>query len=102
VDFTRSSTLTFDYAYTGTLGEGGGTATLQILFTSNGTATLWTKAITAASPLTAQKLAETITLPSTTAPGRLTIAFIITGGRVPPNNLTQTKMTFEMDNFVVR
>lgn len=104
VDLTHSRTLTFDYSFSGAVGSGGGTATAQILFTSNGTATLWTKVIDGSTTLPAQKLGESVTLPATTAPGRLTITFTVAGGHTGPTNslITQTIMTFGIDNLIVK
>jgi hypothetical protein len=100
VDFTHSTSLTFDYSFTGTLGPSGGTATAQILFTSNGTVTLWTKTVDNTVILPVQKLNETIALPPTTSPGRLTITIDATGG-VNNNTITQTRISFGLDNFRV-
>jgi hypothetical protein len=97
VDISHSTTMSFDYTFTGTFGAGG-TATAQILFTSNGTQTLWTKTIDNASILPAQKLKETITLPITTLAGRLTI---ITSAN-PGTGGSETKLTFGLDNITVK
>jgi hypothetical protein len=92
VDITHSTTMSFDYTFTGTLGSGG-TATAQILLTSNGTQTLWTKTIDNSSILPIQKLKETITLSSTTSAGRLTIITNASPG---------SKLTFGLDNIIVK
>ena len=39
IDFTHSTTMSFDYSFTGTAGAGGGVATVEIFFTANGTQT---------------------------------------------------------------
>jgi len=101
VDLTHSTTLRFDYSFTGLVGAGGGTATAQILFTSNGTSTLWTKVIDGTFTLPVQKLGETITLPATTVPGRLTITFTVAGGQ-SGISVTQTDMSFAIDNLIVK
>jgi len=105
IDLTHSKTLTFDYAFTGTLGAYGGTATVQVLFTSNGTATLWTKVIDSTYTLPVQMLAETIVIPATTVPGRLTISLNAVGGLNPhtsPSTVTETNIAFGIDNISVK
>ncbi len=105
VYLNHSTTLSFDYQFTGTLGTYGGTATVQILFTSNGTTTLWTKTIDSTSVLPVQKLGETITLPATTVPGRLTITLNALGGtdtHTTPTTITKTDIAFGIDNFTVK
>jgi hypothetical protein len=78
VSLARSTTLVLDYSATGT-----GSVTLEILFTGNGTATLWTKTFSAAvwSLFDVQKLGETVTLPALPDRGRLTIKLSATGGQ---------------------
>jgi hypothetical protein len=105
VDLTHSTTMSFDYSFSGTLGASGGTATIKILFTSNGTSTLWTKTIDNTSTLPDQKTNETITLPSTTVTGRLTIVLDAVGGvsyATTPASITQTNVTFGIDNITVK
>ena len=94
--------MSFDYSVAGSVGASGGSATLEILFTSNGTETLWTKTINAASTLPIQKRGELITLPAATSPGRLTFKLVIVGGLTSGNVVTQTNMTFGIDNLVVQ
>ena len=71
VDITHSTTMTFDYVFT--VLNPNASATVKILFTSTGTVTLWQQTIDSTSILPIQILNQTISLPSTTAPGRLTI-----------------------------
>jgi hypothetical protein len=99
VDLTHSTTLSFDYSLNGTVGAGGGTVTAQILFTSNGTATLWTKSLTSGSTLPIQKLNEVIALPTTTVSGRLTITLVGTGGQNPSS---KSDIVLGIDNIVVK
>jgi len=105
VYLNHSTTLSFDYQFVGTLGAYGGTATVQILFTSNGTTTLWTKTIDSTYALPVQKLGETISLPATTVPGRLTITLNAIGGtntHTSPTTITQTNIEFGIDNITVK
>jgi hypothetical protein len=103
VDLTHSTTLSFGYSLAGTLGQGGGTATLQVLFTSNGTQTLWTRTIDAATTLPIQNISESITLPASAkaSAGRLTITLVSLGGS-NGSVITQTRVTAGVDNIVVR
>ncbi len=101
VDLSHSGTITFDYTFSGTLGAGGGTATAYILFTSNGTQTLWTKIMDNTNPPPVQKLNETISLPATSSTGRLTIKLSITGGQQGSTG-TQTNVVFGIDNIRVK
>lgn len=71
VDITHSTTMTFDYIFT--VLKPKASATVKILFTSNGTITLWQQTIDSTSTLPIQILNQTISLPSTTDPGKLTI-----------------------------
>ncbi len=74
VSFQRSTTLTFDYSATGY-----GDVTVQFLFTSTGTVTLWSKVLT--STISVQQVGETVTLPALPDRGRLTIKILATGGQ---------------------
>lgn len=105
VDLTHSSSLSFDYTAEGLVGAGGGTATLQVLFTANGTLTLWSKTIDSTTSMPVQKKGETVSLPTTTSAGRFTVRLVILGGRVNQGGLigiTPTNMTFGIDNLVVK
>jgi hypothetical protein len=97
----HSTTLSFDYTLSGTVAVGAGRAVAQILFTSTGTTTLWTKTITSTSILPIQKLTETVTLPATTMPGRLTIRLDVFGSGSGPV-VTKSDVTFGVDNIVVK
>lgn len=99
IDLTHSTTLTFDYSLSGVVGAGGGTATAKMLFTSSGTATLWTQSLTSTSTLPIQKLSQVVTLPSTTVPGRLTITLVGTGGQNPSS---KSDLVLGIDNIVVK
>jgi len=76
VDFSHSTTMTFDYSFTyapyySNL-PAGASVTVQILFTANGTVTLWQQTVNAANtPLQVKN--TTITLPSLPTTGRLLI-----------------------------
>lgn len=86
VDFSHSSTLTFDYEFSGSAGNGM-SVTVEILFTVNGTATLWSKTFAGSwagmfpATFDDQVLNETVTLPSLPDPGRLTINLTTVGGQ---------------------
>jgi hypothetical protein len=88
----HSTTLSFDYSLSGSVVAGVGKAVAQILFTSTGTTTLWTKTLTSTSILPIEKLTETVTVPVTTLPGRFTIRLDVYGGDV----------RFGIDNIVVK
>ena len=100
IDLTHSSSMTFDYTFTYTpyIGHYLESTTVQILFTSNGTVTLWQQTIDSTSTLPIQKLNQTITLPSTTSAGRLTIQTY--GSSLSPNNQTPIHQ-FCIDNIRV-
>ena len=77
VDLTHSSTMTFDYTFTtGAVGPSNVVATFQVLFTSSGTTTLFQQIINTTNTLPIQTLSQTVNLPSTTSPGRLTFTAI--------------------------
>ena len=123
VDLSHSKTLTFDYTfscgspYMGYVNPGNypptlTTAIAQILFTSNGTVTLWEQTfnasstwvsgrwVTTTSPTSPiQTLAQSITLPTLPSPGRLTVQILstpATGGFGPP------VAVLNIDNFKVQ
>ena len=98
VDLTSSAILSFDYSFAGTAGAGGGTATLQVLFTSNGTETLWAKTIDATSALPITIKGETIVLPTLPKSGRLTFKLVSLGGRTGAT-ITQTSSKVGIDNI---
>ncbi len=72
VDFSHSTTMIFDYSLAGSTLTTD-TGKVEILFTSNGTATLWSKTYTPSNPATTEQLNETFTLPSLPDAGRLII-----------------------------
>ena len=84
VSFNSSSKMIFDYSL-----QGLGTA--KILFTSNGTAILWTSTSTVVSS-NVQKTSETITLPTLQDKGKLIIQFL---------GMSQNA-SFQMDNIRVQ
>lgn len=91
VDFSLSHTLIFDYRLSGY----GVSETVEILFTVNGTNTLWRKSFAQTAIPTTEKLNETVTLPSLPDKGKLTIKATAVGG----GNAT---LTFEIDNIRVQ
>jgi hypothetical protein len=93
VDLSRSTTMTIDYAMTGTL-TGVGVASVEFLFTVNGTVSLWSKSYSAANPPTTQKLNEVIALPSLPDAGKLTIRFTV-------NTTLADNVHFGLDNIRV-
>ena len=92
VSFQRSTTLTFDYAASGYATASGTSLRVEILFTSTGTVTLWSKDFTGS--FAPQVLNETVTLPALPDTGRLTIQFSATGGQ-------NTSGGVQIDNFRV-
>lgn len=83
VSFNSSSKMIFDFSL-----QGDGVA--KILFTSNGTATLWTSG-TSVVDANIQKTNETITLPALPDKGKLIIQFS-----------SMTGSSFEIDNIRVQ
>ena len=104
VDFTHSTTMSFDYSFIATLAAGGvgGKATVQILFTSNGTETLWTKTIDNTNISPGQKINETITLPLTTSTGRLTFNVNAMSSSGVNGLIMLTSVAFGIDNINVK
>lgn len=86
VSFQRASFLTFDYAFSGSAATGG-SVTVEVLFTANGTATLWSRTFTgswdgmAPASFDFEQLGETVALPSLPDEGRLTIKLTTVGGQ---------------------
>jgi len=89
VDFSHSTTMTFDYMLSAISPTFANTppvsvpVTVQILFTANGTVTLWQTTVnTNVNGVTAvaQALNTTISLPSLPSPGRLVIELIASTG----------------------
>jgi hypothetical protein len=76
VDFSLSHTLTFDYKLSGF----GVSETVEILFTVNGTITLWSKSYAQITIPTTEKLNETVTLPTLPDKGKFTIKVTAVGG----------------------
>jgi hypothetical protein len=72
ISFNRSHNLTFDYSTSATNFCGSSSATVAILFTSNGTVNLWTKSFDSLTA-TSQKLNEVIALPSLPNKGKLSV-----------------------------
>jgi len=123
VSLNRSTTLSFDFSYGGTGVAGTGicsdsilTATINMLFTSNGTATLWSKTISSTPTLyagtakinTYEKLSERIVLPSLPDKGRLTIQVLLNILHNVPQNMGQPStdgpgnFSFQIDNIKVQ
>jgi len=84
VSFNSSTKLIFDYSL-----QGNGVA--QILFTANGTATLWTSS-TNVGGANIQKTNETVTLPSLPDSGKLIIQF----------STMSVNTSFQIDNIRVQ
>ena len=74
VKLERSAQLVFDYA-----AQGVGNVTVEMLFTGNGTVTIWSKVFS--SSFDVQQVNETVALPSLPDAGRLTIKVSSTGGQ---------------------
>lgn len=95
VDFSHSTTMTFDYSVVGSTLTTS-TGKVEMLFTSNGTVTLWSKTYTPSDPATTQQLNETVALPPLPDAGRLTIRISYS-----PADLSQ-RMVFDIDNIRVQ
>jgi len=74
VDFSRSTTLVFDYQ-----AASAGNVDAEMLFTSSGTVTLWGISSTG-TPINTQALDVSVALPSLPNPGKLTLQAHSTGG----------------------
>jgi hypothetical protein len=95
VNFNHSTTMIFDYSVVGSNISAGGIGKVEILFTSNGTVTLWSKTYAASTTPSTQQLNERVTLPSLPDKGKLIIR--ITYNLGTPASV----MTFEIDNIRV-
>lgn len=96
VSFNHSTTMIFDYSVVGSNISSGGSGKVEILFTSNGTVTLWSKTYAASSAPSTQQLNERVTLPSLPDKGKLII-------RITYNLWTPASvMTFDIDNIRVQ
>ena len=106
VDFSKSKSLTFDYLISGAVGphtqgySSPYSIEINILFTGNGTDTLWTKTISGSSDPYAgptldnvQKKDEIISLPSLPVKGRFTIKVVTT---------TNVGLDYQIDNIRVQ
>lgn len=80
VDLSLSNTLTFDYAIRPAMGNATNLAKIEILFTVNGTVTLWSKTYSMIVIPSIDKLNETVTLPSLPDKGKLTLKVYSDGG----------------------
>ncbi len=94
VDLSLSNTLIFDYAIGPVSGNTTVLATVDILFTVNGTITLWHKSFSNSAIVAVEKLNETVTLPSLPDKGKLTIKTYAEGG--------VGGITFNIDNIRVQ
>ncbi len=99
VNFNRSNTMIFDYSEVGTNIGSGGSGKVEILFTSNGTVTLWSKTYAASSTPSTQQLNERVTLPSLPDKGKLIIRVTSIGGGIQPN--FYSNVNFNIDNIRV-
>ena len=95
VYFNHSSTMVFDYSEAGTNISSGGSGKVEILFTSNGTVTLWSKTYAASTTPSTQQLNERVTLPSLPDKGKLIIRITYNLG------MPASVMTFDIDNIRV-
>ena len=92
VNFNHSSTMVFDYSEAGTSISESGSGKVEILFTSNGIITLWSKTYTRSStPPNTQQLNETVILPFLPDKGKLIIRVTSIGGGTPPNQWSNVK-----------
>lgn len=91
IDFSQSDSLIFDYSV-----SGGNvvSASVEFLFTVNGTINLWSKSFTGAIPST-EKLNERVALPSLPDKGKFTINLASSGG-------AGTDIYFQIDNIRVK
>jgi len=99
VDFSHSTTMIFDYTFTYAPYylnmPASASVTVQILFTANGTVTLWQQTVNAATtPIQIKN--NTITLPSLPSAGRLLIQLTAQGGAT-----FYPTGTFSIDNIRV-
>lgn len=107
IDLSKYSTLKFDWKASGSLGSK--IAVVTILFTESGTQTLWTKTFSTAGTVADQKLDETVTLPTLTSNGKLTIQVDTTtssskvqlGQPTAEAEPTSSTLTFQIDNLRV-
>jgi hypothetical protein len=98
VYFNRATKMMFDYSVLGSnIGEGA-SGKVEILFTSNGTVTLWSKTYSAMTAPSTQQLDETVTLPSLPDKGKLTIQVTSQGG-TGTNAAQAANMFFDIDNI---
>ena len=96
VNFNHSTTMIFDYSVVGSNIGSGGSGKVEILFTSNGTVTLWSKTYAASTTPSTEQLNETVMLPSLPDKGKLIIRISYNLG-TPASN-----MTFDIDNIRVQ
>ena len=99
VNFNHSNTMIFDYSEVGTNIGSGGSGKVEILFTSNGTVTLWSKTYAASSTPSTQQLNQRVTLPSLPDKGKLIIRVTSIGSGIQPNPFSNVK--FNIDNIRV-
>jgi len=93
IDFSLTNTLIFDYVISGGMSNVV-SATVEILFTVNGTVTLWSKSFSGTIPIT-EKLNEAVSLPTLPDKGKLTIEVYSTGG-------SGADIYFQIDNIRVQ
>lgn len=96
VDLTQSTSMTFDYSFSGSFSDHTKSATVWFMFTSSGTDTLWEKTIDSTNA-SVQVLNETISLPATTIAGRFKI-FI----DYVPHSVSAPNGVFSIDNIRVQ
>lgn len=107
VDLSKYSILKFDWKASGSLGSKMGVIT--ILFTGNGTQTLWTKSFTSVGTIADEMLGESVSLPVLSSLGKLTIQADTTSSSSsstvqlgqPSPEPTSSTLTFQIDNLRV-
>lgn len=107
VSLDQATTLRFDYELSGTLGPEptASDVTIEILFTSEGTATLWKKELVhepgASIPIPEEKkLDETVTFEPFAKPGRFTIRVTESCDAIPQEGIrSSTTFRFAIDHI---
>jgi len=101
VDLSETTTLRFDYEAIGMVGQGSvsaGTATVEILFTSAGTTSLWSKSFPVGA-IAEQVRDATAMVGVLPAAGRLTIQVLVTGANSGLAAPPPTELEFRIDNL---
>ncbi len=93
--FDKSDSMLFDYTLHVYGNDTYCTATIEFLFTVNGTLTLWSKTYTGPISIDTQQLNEAVALPSMPDKGKLTIKLSAQGGQ-------NVAAGFQIDNLRVK